>query len=94
MRQRKCRFYLDNCDNKKFNNILLSRELVKRTIMTIPYNVTAFGGKGQLLEHIKLVKIDDKMFYQLTANLTKVLFVGKNWCSKFNKDNKSMLNKR
>jgi DNA-directed RNA polymerase len=68
---KKVQVYLDNCKDKKFNNILLSRELVKRTIMTIPYNVTAFGVKGQLLKHIKLVKIDDKMFYQLTPNLTK-----------------------
>jgi hypothetical protein len=68
---KKVQIYLDNCENKKFNNILLTRALVKRTVMTIPYNVTLHGVRDQLLDFIKLVKIEDKIFYELTPNLTK-----------------------
>src|SRR6202044_938366 len=67
---KKVQIHLDNSDNIKFNNILLTRELVKRTIMTIHYNVTIFGVKNQLLENIKPTKIDDKTFFILNPNLT------------------------
>jgi DNA-directed RNA polymerase len=67
---KKVQIHLDNSDNIKFNNILLTRELVKRTIMTIPYNVTIFGVINQLLENIKPTKIDDKTFFVLNPNLT------------------------
>jgi DNA-directed RNA polymerase len=67
----KVQTYLDKSDNIKFNNILLTRELIKRTVMTIPYNVTIYGVKEQLLELIKQIKQDDKIFYQFSPNLTK-----------------------
>jgi DNA-directed RNA polymerase len=39
---------LRKCDNNKISSIILSRSDVKRTVMTIPYNITVYGVVEQM----------------------------------------------
>ena len=44
---------LDISVNEKLRNIKLTRFMIKKSIMTIPYNITLFGVIEQLKEHFK-----------------------------------------
>lgn len=62
---------LDKCDNDNLKQINISREIVKKTVMTIPYNITLFGVKEQMKEHFEVYKEGKKIFYKVEARLTK-----------------------
>jgi len=41
---------LDNDENINLNNIKMTRELIKKTVMTIPYNISLTGIGEQFME--------------------------------------------
>ena len=53
------------------SNIKLNRDLIKKTVMTIPYNITLKGVEGQFKEHFTLTKEGQKYFYLVPALYTK-----------------------
>jgi DNA-directed RNA polymerase len=53
------------------SNIKLTRNLIKRTVMTIPYNITLKGVEKQFKEHFILIKEGSKYFFKVPAIYTK-----------------------
>ena len=39
---------LDKCDNENLRNLKITRDIIKKTVMTIPYNITLYGVKEQI----------------------------------------------
>ena len=59
--------FLNNIDEEELNKFKLfkiDRKLIKKPVMTIPYSVSRFGIKLQLLELGKKIKINKKIFYK------------------------------
>ena len=53
-------FNLNNCENLKLKNIIFDRTIIKRSIMTVPYNISLSGMGDQLLEHFNIEWTNDK----------------------------------
>lgn len=62
---------LDNCDNDNLRKLNIGREIIKRTVMTIPYNITLYGVKEQMREQFDVYKEGKKVFYKINENYTK-----------------------
>jgi DNA-directed RNA polymerase len=62
---------IDKLDNKNINNIKITRKMIKRTVMTIPYNITLSGVKEQLYKFFTINKLFDKYTYKLNGEYTK-----------------------
>jgi DNA-directed RNA polymerase len=62
---------LDKCVIKNISNFKINRSFIKKTVMTIPYNISLFGVKEQIKEHFSEYKEGNKYFYKVPAELTK-----------------------
>src|SRR5882724_6441508 len=47
------------------------RSFIKKTVMTIPYNISLFGVQEQMKEHLSVYKEGNKKFYKVPAEFTK-----------------------
>lgn len=57
-------------ENKNFRNINLNRSLIKKTVMTIPYNISLTGVGDQLNEFFPFIKEGDKTFIFIDKQYT------------------------
>ncbi len=62
---------LDKCDNDLLKQINISRDIIKKTVMTIPYNISLFGVKEQMKEQFEIYRDGTKIFYKVDEKLTK-----------------------
>jgi hypothetical protein len=62
---------LDTSSSDNLKNIKLTRNMIKLSVMTIPYNISLIGLSEQLKELFNLSKWDEKYFYNLDAIHTK-----------------------
>jgi len=62
---------LDKSSYDNLKNIKLSRNMIKRSVMTVPYNITLTGLSDQLQELFNITRWDEKYFYQLDNIHTK-----------------------
>lgn len=62
---------INKCDNNNLKYLIISRELVKKTVMTIPYNITSFGVVEQMKELFEEYKEGKKVFYKVEEKFTK-----------------------
>ena len=53
-------FVLDNSDIPAIRKLVLDRKIIKRPVMTIPYNISITGVGGQLLEHFEVMWVNNK----------------------------------
>ena len=62
---------LDVSKNKNISKIKMNRDLInininiKKTVMTIPYNITLFGVKEQFRNSFEVYKDNNKVFYKV-----------------------------
>ena len=54
----------------ELNNIILNRKMIKKSIMTIPYNISMSGVADQLMEHLEKVWELDKLLIKIPAYAT------------------------
>ena len=68
---------LDVSKNKNISKIKMNRDLInininiKKTVMTIPYNITLFGVKEQFRNSFEVYKDNNKVFYKVEPDFTK-----------------------
>lgn len=62
---------IDICDNNNIRKLKINRKFIKKTVMTIPYNISLFGVKEQLIEHLIIIKEGKKYFYKVPTEFTK-----------------------
>jgi hypothetical protein len=62
---------LDKSDNAKFRNIKLNRKIIKKSVMTIPYNITKYGIIEQMKDHFQAATILNKKMYVVSKENTK-----------------------
>jgi len=62
---------IDKEDNNILNNIKINRNMIKKTVMTIPYNISLHGVSEQLKEFFIFNKLFDKIMYKLDGDYTK-----------------------
>jgi DNA-dependent RNA polymerase len=58
-------------ESKNLRNIKLNRNLIKKSVMTIPYNISFVGLKEQLIEMLPVVKEFNKTYYIVSKEFTK-----------------------
>lgn len=54
-----------------YTNIKITRKFVKRSVMTIPYNISIIGVQNQIIEHSKHIKELNKNIYILPSEFSK-----------------------
>ena len=68
---------LDVSKNKNISKIKMNRDLInininiKKTVITIPYNITLFGVKEQFRNSFEVYKDNNKVFYKVEPDFTK-----------------------
>ena len=62
---------LDQSNNEKLANIKMNRSLIKKSVMTIPYNISLIGVKEQLYEFFTKSKFLGHNYYNLSENYSK-----------------------
>ena len=62
---------LDKSDDTDLLNLKINRSLLKKSVMTVPYNITLEGIKGQLIEYFPVYWENNKLFYRVTSEFTK-----------------------
>jgi DNA-directed RNA polymerase len=54
-----------------YSNINITRKFVKKSVMTIPYNISLIGVQNQIREHTKYIKELNKHIYVLPSEFSK-----------------------
>jgi DNA-directed RNA polymerase len=62
---------IDNSNIENITKLNLNRSLIKKTVMTIPYNISLFGVKEQLEDKFTICKVGNKTFYKVPVEFTK-----------------------
>ena|ERR1700712_4527248 len=62
---------LDKHPKENLRNILLDRSLIKKSVMTVPYNISLTGIGEQLREHFSITKEFDKTFFRVDSKYSK-----------------------
>jgi DNA-directed RNA polymerase len=65
---------LDESSFENIRNIKMNRKLIKKTVMTIPYNITEFGVKEQFRDMFEEYREGKKVFYKVGVLLAKLEF--------------------
>lgn len=56
---------------ENIRNIKINRKFIKKSVMTIPYNISLFGVKEQMKEHFSKYIELNKVMYKVPLELTK-----------------------
>jgi DNA-directed RNA polymerase len=59
---------VDKCENENLRKLIITRNIIKKTVMTIPYNITFYGVKEQMRENFDIYKDGNKIFYKVNEN--------------------------
>lgn len=63
---------LDQHPKENLRNIRLNRNIIKKSVMTVPYNITLTGVGDQLRQHFTFIKeLDNKFFFRVEAKYSK-----------------------
>jgi len=62
---------INGCENENIRKLKIIRSFIKKTVMTIPYNISLFGVQEQMKEHLSVYKEGNKKFYKVPAEFTK-----------------------
>ena len=63
--------FLNESSNKNIKNFKITRDVIKKIVMTIAYNITVVGVVEQLKERFKLTKIINKQLYVVSKDNSK-----------------------
>jgi hypothetical protein len=69
---------IDQNDYNELNNLKITRDLVKKTVKTIPYNISGYGVKEQMREFFKEYRENNKLYFKVetvNSKQNKVLYL-------------------
>lgn len=62
---------IDNHSNLNIRRLNITRDLIKKTVMTIPYNISIYGVKEQMRDNFQVYMENKKLFYKVDGKYTK-----------------------